>query len=210
MGDKDELPELNKPIETVPEVAGDLSAYSKAVNELARAGSTLVFMNDSEDHAAIVIEAMIKHASKEILMYDGQLKGDVSGRSDTFLETIQEFVTTRKGTLRMVMDDDEFTGSPVESVLLGLRAAHPERVDIRRASEKFIAEVDALRDEFRFNSPIHFTVGDARMFRIELPKGKRKGYCCFTNPIVSRELNKAFQRAFVTCKSFMPEAVACS
>ena len=197
------------PPQTATDAPNDLQTYKEAVNELARLRSSLIFQNDNINHASIVIEAIIENSEKEVLIYDDKLNGDISDKSSSFLETVNEFVVAHHGSVKIVVEDTNGGNeSNIETVLRNLVKVHPGKVDVRKQSAEFRNEIGRVCQRLQIQTKVHYTVGDSRMFRLEFPAGPRKALCSFNSSAVAGQLRKPFDVAFGTCEKYFQTETA--
>lgn len=178
-----------------------LDEYRETVERLADARSPIIFQNDSPDHAAAVIETIIRHSKKEVFVYDKDLSS-LGERSSTFYGTLIEHVLLSGRIFRLVIEPDADGLSAGAGILSRLALLAPGAMDVRVQSDEFRNEIGRLCKRLKIDDTVHYAVGDSRMFRLEFPSGARKAYCGFNFPSMALELRTPFEKAFDTCKPY--------
>ena len=99
------------------------SEYRKAVTELADKKEDRRFLNDSSDHAKLLIELMIGRAKTgdEVLIYSGKLKA----------ECYRESLINSSATIRVLLDD-----TAGESIITALPSDLQNRIECRIVKNK--------------------------------------------------------------------------
>lgn len=179
----------------------ELDKYREAVRDLAASHSSFVFLNDNANHASIVIETIIEFAQKEVLIFDDVLDGTVSDRSPSFLNTLRTAAKAGK-TIHFVMERLLEGSSNIEDALRALVRRYPMTVSVRRASQDFVDEVKRVREDLDIEEKIHFAVGDGQSYRLEFPRGARKAFCSFNDPVMAGKLSDVFIHWFEDCPEY--------
>jgi hypothetical protein len=129
--------------------------YTEYVETMAKDGLNKVFFNSGPNHAAVVMSRIFKYSRETIRIYCGGFDGTVSN-DEEYLLYLEQFLENG-GLLRILVEQDMSKGpSEVYKIL----KKHKDQVVISQSSIKVINAVT--------NKPIHFTIGDNKMLRIEL------------------------------------------
>lgn len=182
----------------------ELKVYEDAVLTLAEFGTDFVFQNDNIYHAGIVIKNIIKWAEKSIRIFDQDLRGDISETSDEFLPALRDAVVVDGKTLHVVVESKVNAGkmSRIYSLLQTLVAERPNQVIVKLANREFTDAVGEVRKAMRAPQRIHFTIGDEKMYRIELPLQSRKAFCNFNSKNIAGRLADVFEDKFEDCPNY--------
>lgn len=173
-----------------------LESYKKAVKNLAISKSDVIFPNKDAEHAAVVISNIIEHSDKEVRIFDDDLSGDVSDNSDELLDAIKKAVIEDKKTVKFLVRDDSHTTTKIYKLLSELAQSN-ENLTVKKVNQQFINSIrDASEQIVNENIMINFSIGDKTSFRIEFPNSKRKAFCSFNNPKISKTLCDLFESKF--------------
>jgi hypothetical protein len=183
--------------------SSDLDSYRKAVRTLAAARSPYLFQNATASHASVVIETILEFSKNEVFIFDDQLSGDISEKSPQFLNTLQQVVSPGANKrVSIVVERRNAKPSRVEKTLKALYDANPASISVRLASEEFYGALMETRERLGIDEKIHFTVGDDRAFRLEIPPGARTAYCSFNGPKMAGALRNVFIETFDSCEDY--------
>jgi hypothetical protein len=167
--------------------------YRKAIEQLAKDGSTLLFNNTGVEHASAVVSTILKTAQKEVLIYAQNMNGDISKNGD-YISSLSKFLVFGK-TMKVLVDNIPETESEAFS-LLKVFSSFNDGVSIRIANQEF---KDNLTTEYKL--PYHFCVGDDRMIRIETDPSMHKAICSFNNVNHATKLKGIFNSHFNSCET---------
>lgn len=128
--------------------------YIDFVETLAREGQDKVFFNSGPNHAAIVMSRIFKYSREIVRIYCGGFNGTVSN-DEEYLEYLYDFLD-RGGKIKVLAQED-FTKGPGK---------------IFRILKKYAGQVEMYKTYSNVvynatNQPLHFTVGDNKMLRLE-------------------------------------------
>lgn len=132
----------------------NINDYFAFVDGLASRRENEVFFNSGPVHAAIVMSRIFKHATHEVKIYCGGFNGAVSNDPE-YLKYLQVFLSKR-GSLKILAQQDlSKKGAKIFEVL-----ENYSTVDIRLTGET-VLHSDTQQ-------PVHFAVGDDKMYRLEV------------------------------------------
>jgi hypothetical protein len=129
--------------------------YFNFVNQLAEKKEDKLFFNSGPIHASFVMSRIFQHAEKEIKIYSGGFSGVISN-DPLYLQTLRNFLDKKDTTLKILINDYE---NNKEAQIYKLLKKYSHKVTIRQ-TEKKVTDTDT-------DQPIHFTIGDEKMLRIE-------------------------------------------
>lgn len=174
----------------------NLETYKIGVENLAATNSKFLFSNSQPDHAAIVLTTMLKHSSKEFLIYDDNLSGDIiKNDNEDFFNSLKQYVSDGKVfkiAIKRIDDDD----CKLHHTLTHLKREYPNSVFAKYADTNYSEKIDKL-----FGEPIYFAVGDGKSIRIENAIGQaeplpRKAICSFNKTDFGDKLKEVFDNGF--------------
>lgn len=162
-----------------------LKDYEFYIENLARDNKDEVFFNSSDDHALIVLKQIVRSVKNELKIYCGNLCTQVSNNID-YLNALKEFLD-RSGTKIQVLFADfneEFYGKPIYRLF----NEHREQVTLREVLPDHIITKDDV--------PVHFTIGDFKMYRLETDIENKKAIGNFNDESSTGVLCQVFNRYF--------------
>jgi hypothetical protein len=177
----------------------DLKAYRDSVGVLARLNSDFVFHNNTAEHAAIVMEAIIRHAKERVRIFEDELCGDLLDKNELLLDSIEEKVG-RRMRVDIVLQKNLGNRGKNERVtrLLSIADANPDYLVVRTASPAFVKSITEINGSLSFVS-----VGDKSSFRLENAAVPRKALCSFKGPVVAGLIAKKFDAQFSSCPAYV-------
>jgi hypothetical protein len=129
--------------------------YLDFVEGFAREGKNQVFFNSGPIHAAIVMSRIFKYSKDTVKIYCGGFSGTVSN-DERYLKNLQNFLENG-GQLKILAERD--LSNAGKSKIFPLLRKHSSSVEMYRA-QLHVRNID-------INKPVHFTIGDNRMIRLE-------------------------------------------
>lgn len=190
-------------------VKSELEKYEAAIDLLAQAKSDRIFQNDNVSHAAIVIKKILEFSKTEVAIFDDDLSGDVSDKSNDFLNVLRHSVTKEQKILRIaVKQRRKHLDSNIARTLRELIKLYPDRVQVKLASQEFLNVINETVEKIGIKEHINFAVGDNDSFRLEFPAGERKAFCSFQNEFFSSALLSIFEKKFNDCEDYFQEPTA--
>jgi hypothetical protein len=132
-----------------------MPSYTNYVELMAREYQDKVFFNSGPIHAAIVMSRIFKYSKDIVRIYCGGFDGVVSNY-DEYLEYLSGFLK-EGGRLKILAQEDRSKGP---GKIFKVLKRFPNSVQMYRTSTKVI-----FKDT---QQPLHFTVGDDRMVRLEV------------------------------------------
>ncbi len=193
----------------------NINRYKNVVERLAESKSNFIFPNSSHQHAAIVLENMIRYCDDEFRIFDIDLSGDITRYAPDFIQTIEDGARKKK-IFKFVIVDNSHRDTDICAKLATLSELFPDRVFVRLASEDFKKRMESVPKDVKLDEisiirldattqprQVNFAVGDKRSFRLEfLNNNERKAFCSFNNEFFPQLLVKAFDDGFKSCTPF--------
>ncbi len=131
-----------------------MNEYFDFVENLAKNKEDKMFFNSGPIHASIVMSRIFEYAKDEIKIFCGGFSGAVSN-DPLYLNSLERFLKRENTKLKILVENyDDHKNSKIYSVL----KKYP-KVQILVTSERVKNNVS--------NKPIHFTIGDNKMLRLE-------------------------------------------
>ena len=156
----------------------DFNAYVDFVENLAKNQTNELFFNSGPTHAAIVMAAIFKYSNATVKMYSGGVNGAVSN-DEEYLRNLDAFL--KRGKLVILADQD-------------LSKSQNKIFKILRANEKNVEMyITPYRITLDGSNPIHFTVGDDTMVRIETDVNEYHAQVNFGNKKEASEFKEIFR-----------------
>ncbi len=183
-----------------------LKAYAQALDYLAKNKSTDTFPNKDHQHAAIAISKILKYSKNSFVIFDDDLKGDITNHTEvvSFRDDLIEYIS-RGGNVRIVVSDkDPSDDKDLKMFLEILSELYPEQVKIKLASPSFKKKMKSLYDE-----KINFAVGDKNKYRLErfgnypTSEKDRKANGSFNDQeSIAQHLLENFNLEFNSCENY--------
>jgi hypothetical protein len=179
---------------TTNERSMDIHQYREKVEELAKTDSPIVFYNSSADHAAVVMQTIVKNAQKNIDILAGDLSS-LNCQSENFIIPIVNFILSG-GKIRILLDEVKGNDLPKNELFDALKAFqdledYKEKVQIRKSLTSITIKGSDSSEK------IHFTVSDSKAYRIENDTVNFTAKCCFNDPLQSQKLINTFDLVFL-------------
>lgn len=174
------------------------------VRYLSDKNDGFMFPTHDLEEAAIVMAEILRHAKREVCIYEDRLDGDISDKHNVFHTELLEFLQSGK-KLRLVVKNEEYQNSRIYKDLVETYSEQFEgKVELYIASEAFLKNMSSI-----LKNDVNFMVSDqdSNAFRLELAerpldKNKVDAMCSFNNSNISERLRNAFDCEYSTCKSF--------
>lgn len=165
--------------------------YGEAVKLLADTQSERVFKNKGADSAVIVLTELLNHAKEEVLIFSGNIKGNVTN-SEQYSQAIINYLNNTPGIIKVFVER-ELEGNNNYKVYQTLKdySGPDKRVLIKKANPEFIEEVESF-----FHNKYHFLVADNCMYRVETEIDTFKAIVSFNSPAFSKKLSDLFNKHF--------------
>lgn len=166
--------------------------YRDAVKYYASTKDKQVFDNKGSEHAANVIENIIKYSNECVYIYSGFLDKEVADEKNL----IKEVTLAIKNNKKIYLFLERLPEDNEESIFykkLNEASHNNNNVTIKIATEDFENE---LSQTFKSATPLHFAVNDNNAFRVEIDKELFKAKCSFNYPKYTSILIKIFTNHF--------------
>ena len=137
------------------------------------------FFNTSDEHAQIVLTAMMHYAKKEVNIYCGNLCTDVSNNPD-YLNEIKSFVDDRNGSIKIILCDykEDLKKKPIYE-----QFKDHNKVVFKKTNSRLIYN----------RKPVHFTIVDQLAYRLETDIKKKIARGNFNDPQAAASLHNYFE-----------------
>lgn len=130
-----------------------MASYKEFVENLASEGRDELFFNSGPTHAAIVMSRIFKYSSDIIRIYCGGFNGAISN-DEEYLKYLELFLK-KGGNLKILVEEDL---SKQQSKIYGILQKYKSNVEFYPTPFRVIGSK---------GKPMHFTVGDDKMLRLE-------------------------------------------
>jgi phosphatidylserine/phosphatidylglycerophosphate/cardiolipin synthase-like enzyme len=176
--------------------------YKTALDVLAEQDSDFVFPNESSDHAALVMEAIISHSKEKVRIFEAELSGDLLNKNENLLAAIDNQV--RSGVAIHIVLQDSREHSPDDANISHLKhlfktyGASGSMV-VKKASNSFVSSMTSITGKLSY-----VTTGDCKSFRLEAAGSGRKAMCSFNRPNIIKSLGLIgkFDAELNTCDDY--------
>lgn len=158
----------------------EVSEYREIVNEIAKKRDNKLVISPTDKHAAIIFKNLLEQASREVLIYDKDLSGDLLKLESGSLDLLKSKVSKNIKFLFIVDSKEEILHelTPV----LGF-----ENVSFIVADDHFKKTVRE-----KLGNDYYFAVVDGSMFRLEFKDGSRNAICSFNDKTYSQNIIEVF------------------
>jgi hypothetical protein len=159
--------------------------YRQVIERLAAGRISQRIPNGVPAHASILLEAMFKHAQRDVRIYSGKLSADTYDQNELVMAA-KRFLGRRGTRLRILLQEQESTV-------------------VERKFIQALKSVDGACGEFELRTATgvyatdrakHFAVMDECGYRFETNHEETKAVANFNEPPMAQELISAFDRAF--------------
>ena len=164
-------------------------SYERSIDHLAKYRSNKIFKNTGPKNASVILSTIFKYSKNEILMFSGNIKGDVTN-SKNYVESVEYYLFNTVGKLKLFLEHPlkEYKNFQVYNLIKEYSdKTSNNRVQIKPASKEFLTAVSN-----KFGDIYHFTVGDGRMFRIEINPDLYEAIVSFNNKETASKLREFF------------------
>lgn len=172
-----------------------LEEYKKYILDTANNGTYSVFYNSSKEHASIVMGTIFKSSQNNVRIWAGKLNGEVSS-DDYYISELKNFLE-RGGKVKIILDESSNEINPkLKNILALYRFLNPESIEIKTTAVR----VGLTSDDEAYKH-VHFTVGDDRMYRLELFPDKYTAKGNFNDKKTSSDFIRVFDDVFKSAAS---------
>jgi hypothetical protein len=130
-----------------------MQPYTEFVEMMAKAGEDKVFFNSGPNHAAVVMSRIFKYSNDTVRIFNGGFSGVVSN-DEEYLCHLDSFL--ERGKIRILVENDN---SNKDSQVYKILKRHKDNVEIYRSAYRLVTGEG--------NRPVHFTIGDQKLLRLE-------------------------------------------
>lgn len=132
-----------------------MKEYFNFVENLAKNKENKDFFNSGPIHASIVMSRIFKYSNNEVKIFCGGFTGAVSN-DPLYLSTLEEFLEKPETKMKILVEDYENNKT---SKVYSIFKKYKSKVEIFTTPARVV-----INDTER---PIHFTLGDNKMLRLE-------------------------------------------
>src|SRR5262245_18526670 len=129
-------------------------SYANYIESLAREGQDKVYFNSGPNHAAVVMSRIFKYSQRIVRIYCGGFDGIVSNDED-YLKYLDRFLA-KGGMLKVLAQEDRSQGP---GKIFKVLKKFPDLVEMYKTDSTVIYNTT--------QKPLHFTIGDDKMLRLE-------------------------------------------
>lgn len=158
-----------------------LKDYASFIESLARENKNEVFFNSCDGRALIVLKQIALSAKKCLKVYCGNLCSAVSN-DVKYIEALTKFL--EKDTVKMQILFANFSAEFYNKPIYQLLFIHRDKISLR----KMLPNTFITKDQ----KPIHFTVGDSKMYRLETDIENKKAIGNFNDVTSALVLDQVF------------------
>ena len=157
--------------------------YLDFVETAAKEGHDKIFFNSGPNHAAIVMSRIFKYSSNVIKIYCGGFNGTVSN-DEEYLKYLDIYLH-KGGKLEVIVEEDLSNGA---SKIFKILKKYKDNVSIYQTSSRIV--------DSNTKKPIHFTIGDNKMIRLETDIKDYTAQVNFKNIEQASMLSSVFEKIF--------------
>lgn len=169
----------------------NIDEYKQAVSSLASRRINFNIRNEGDDFAKVIFANIFQNATRTVHIVANSLRNSVVD-SKEYLDSLDSFLGRDGAILQIILSKvpENLNEESSENIFCRLRR-HPAYDEGR------ITIKDAKRDRFFIkDTPVHFCVADAMMYRIEDDIAKRTALCNFNDPIKAKQFDDIFKQGF--------------
>lgn len=157
--------------------------FKKDIDEKAREGAIEEISHSGEEESAIILGTIFKYAKERVRMYVGDFNGKISN-NEYYLEQVTNF-----------LED----GKRLDVIVKNLHSKNPSDVYNKISLyDSFSDNVNLIHADITLpkeDEEIHFTIGDDKLYRIELDIDNYFGVACFNDRDRAVNLSNIFDKA---------------
>ncbi|GHT00990.1 hypothetical protein AGMMS49525_00590 [Bacteroidia bacterium] len=168
-----------------------MKEYRDAVEFLAEHEVNSVMLNSGNEHATIIFQNIFSNSKNHIKILAGNLHNDVT-ESPEYIAGLVKFLQLRNSKLDIMLD--RFDGTQ-KSMLFEKLFLYKEKINIKSTNTEFYFSKANEKEESTKN-PVHFCIGDKRMYRLETDTKQRSARCNFNDSEYVSKLDGLFSKAF--------------
>lgn len=161
--------------------------YAMDIQAIADGELDGIFMNSGVDHAKIVLATIFDKSKHELRIFAESLTSEVA-KSGLYIDSLIGFLG-RGGTLKVLVQENKLNENPY------LKAVFSHFVNINKDKVILKTTKTTLKDN-ETKKPIHFTVGDDHIYRLEKDISVFKAFGSFKDNVYSKTLIDTFDDIF--------------
>ncbi len=166
----------------------EIADYRQLIEELARKSMNQRVSNGQPQHAAILLETMLKRARESVRIFTGELSPEAYD-APGLVEAALQFVGKHGSRLRILLQERHTREWTMGRPLV-------KSVDVNKANLCGTLEVRCATGAYAGPAAHHFAVMDEQGYRFEHDHSKMRATANFNEPKVARSLITAFDLAF--------------
>ena len=155
--------------------------YLDFVESAARDGQDKIFFNSGPNHAAIVMSRIFKYSKEVVKIYCGGFNGTISNDED-YLKYLEVYLFNG-GKLEIIVEQNLSNGP---SKIFKVLKKYPNNISIFQTNSR-ITDSTTMK-------PIHFTIGDNKMTRVETDTTDYTAQVNFGSQSQAEMLNIVFEK----------------
>jgi len=167
------------------------TSFLNAITSLAEEENGFLVAHEGAEQSAIVLGTIFANTKKSLRMFVGNLSGDICGYQYYFDE-LKNYLQ-RGGSLKVLIQDENNVLQSEALKLIQLYSNIRENVIVERTTDKLVID----KEESSKGTPVHFTIGDNNMFRLENDIEDYIGYASFNNIEIVNQLIQEFDSIFL-------------
>lgn len=157
--------------------------YRKFLEKLAKAKSGELFSNGGKDHAIVLYQVLLNHASGEVCIFCEEGVSEI-WQNEGVWRSLREYVENTENQLKILVEN------PGDDGFADIRQL--ANVDVRHISQSGLDTIHGHFDNWNCN----FAVFDPNMFRYEYDKQGYKAYGSFNDEEIYNSMKSLFERAW--------------
>jgi len=170
-----------------------MNSYRNAVKLLSENSVKNEFSNKGPEHAAIVLEYMLKETKNEIRFFSGSFDKTVTTNT-SFIKELDKFLSSgRKFYLFLESLPPIAEQSPALAKVIAYSKKSPNNIIYKIIPDEFVSE---LKLRFQSGNVYHYAVSDDSSYRIEIDKNNFKAICNFNDSDIALKLKEIFDNHF--------------
>lgn len=166
------------------------SDYCQYIEKLSEGiGKDEVFYNKGQEHAAFVMSKIFEKSSNEVKIFAGCFSGEISN-SQIYQEALVDFIS-RGQKVKILLQKKEFdqyfkdNGIPQTiDILKYYHILYPNKIEVKIHPYKY---------KTHEKEEVHFTIGDDKMYRLEVDTKSFQARGNFNDPIKTKEFDALFE-----------------
>lgn len=163
--------------------------YNESVSFSADNNLNNVLYNEGDNHAIVIFSNIFRTSKQEILLYAKNIFSDKNEvtTSSNYINSLIGFLGNEDVKLKILLT--EYNPEKDNNLL---------RENIIKYKDKITIRINNKQSIKRESKPIHFCIGDNRMYRLEYDIKKRKAICNFNDVTSCTKFTSFFNQLFLS------------